>query len=121
MGVFFTTLNQTVFLVLLIAIGFSLARFGNLPSNASTVLSKLENTVFIPALVMGTFIGNFTVERITASRNLLLISTAVNAAMIPCAILIAKCITKDKYINTSRTFTPTGLPFRTSALWAMRS
>ena len=64
MGVFLSTLNQTGFLFTLIVIGFILAKFKFIPDNSNTVLAKLENTVFVPALVMGTFIKYFTVEKL---------------------------------------------------------
>ncbi len=56
MEIFASTLNQTAFLFSFIIIGYFLAKWKVLPDNSSVVLSKLENTVFIPALVMGTFI-----------------------------------------------------------------
>ena len=54
MSVFVSTLNQTAFLFGFIIIGFILAGRKILPEGSAAVLSKLENTVFIPALVMGT-------------------------------------------------------------------
>ena len=56
MGVFSTTLNQTLFLVGLIVIGYILVKTKVLSGDSASVLSKLENNVFIPALVMKTFI-----------------------------------------------------------------
>ncbi|MBR3863110.1 MAG: hypothetical protein IKM42_05600 [Clostridia bacterium] len=52
MGVFLSTLNQIAFLFTLIAAGYILAKLGILPEGAAKVLAKLENTIFIPALVM---------------------------------------------------------------------
>ena len=51
MNVFSATLNQTAFLFGLIIIGYILVKCKVLPENSAAVLSKLENTVFIPALV----------------------------------------------------------------------
>lgn len=72
------------------------------------VLSKLENTVFIPALVMGTFIENFTVEKISAMWKLLAISFIIAFIAIPFAILVSRLVTKDKYIQKIYTY---GLSF----------
>ena len=69
MTVFLSTLNQMAFLMLLISIGFLLLRCKVISADASALLSKLENNVFIPALVLGTFMGNFTVEKIEAQRD----------------------------------------------------
>ena len=108
MNVFFTTLNQISFLFGFIVIGYILVKFKVLPENSSAVLSKLENTVFIPALVMGTFIENFTTERIVAAWKLLSVSFIIAFIAIPFAILISKLITKDRYIQKIYTY---GLSF----------
>jgi len=50
MSVFLTTLNQIAFLFGFIVIGFILVKIKVLPENSAAVLSKLENTIFIPAL-----------------------------------------------------------------------
>ena len=95
MSVFATTLNQIAFLFGFIVMGYVLVKLKVLPENSAAVLSKLENTVFIPALVMGTFIENFTLERIGAAWKLLSVSFIIACIAIPFAILISKLITKD--------------------------
>ena len=99
MSVFTTTLNQISFLFGFIVIGFILVKIKVLPENSAAVLSKLENTIFIPALVMGTFIENFTLERIGATWKLLSVSFIIAFITIPFAILVSKLVTKDKYIQ----------------------
>lgn len=108
MNLFTATLNQTAFLFSFIIIGYLLAKWKVLPENSSVVLSKLENTIFIPALVMGTFIENFTVERISAASNILLASFIIAFIAIPFAILVSKLFTKDRYIQNIYTY---GLSF----------
>ncbi len=108
MSAFTTTLNQISFLFGFIVIGYMLVKLKVLPQNAATVLSKLENAVFIPALVMGTFIENFTIERIGATWKLLSVSFIIACIAIPFAILISKLITKDRYIQKIYTY---GLSF----------
>ncbi|MBQ7901594.1 MAG: AEC family transporter [Clostridia bacterium] len=108
MSIFSSTLNQIIFLFGFIAIGYLLVKIRVLPENTAAVLSKLENTVFIPALVAGTFIENFTVERISSAVNLLFISTVVAIIAIPFAIIVSKAVTKDKYIQKIYTY---GLSF----------
>ena len=71
MEIFFATLNQIAYLFLLLLLGFFLGKVRVVPQNTATVLSKLENMVFVPALVMGTFIKNFTVDQIYASFGIL--------------------------------------------------
>lgn len=99
MGILLATLNQTSFLFGLIVVGYILVKCKVLPENAATVLSKLENTVFIPALVMGTFIEHFTIERILATRELLAVSSVIVCLAIPLAILVSKMVSKDRYIQ----------------------
>ena len=103
MNIFSTTLNQIAFLFGFIVIGYILVKCKVLPENSAMVLSKLENTVFIPALVMGTFIENFTVERILTAWKLLAMSFIIAFIAIPLAILVSKLLGKDKY--TQRIFT----------------
>ena len=97
MTVFFSTLNQTAFLFLLIAIGFLLAKRKVLPDTAAKTLARLENFVFVPCLILGTFLEHFNVERLSEYATLLGISTAINLVVIPLAILVAKWLGKGKY------------------------
>ena len=108
MVVFLSTLNQIAFLFTLIAAGWVLAKLGVLPEGAAKVLAKLENTIFIPALVLGTFIENFTVERLASAWKLLLVSTVIVIVLIPVSILVSKAVTRDKYIQNIYTY---GLAF----------
>lgn len=108
MGVFFSTLNQIAFLFTLIAAGYILAKLGVLPEGSAKVLAKLENTIFIPALVLGTFIENFTVERLASAWKLLAVNTVIVIVMIPVSILVSKAVTRDKYIQNIYTY---GLAF----------
>ena len=93
-----------MFLFSLIAIGYILAKCKIIPEAASEVLAKLENMVFVPGLILSTFIENFTVERISSAWKLLLVSGIILAVMIPAAILISKCFAKDKYTQNIYTY-----------------
>ena len=95
MSIFLATLNQTSFLFGLIIIGYILVKCKFLPENSASVLSKLENAVFIPALVMGTFIENFTVERICVAWKLLAVGFTIAFLAIPVAMLVSKMLNKD--------------------------
>lgn len=108
MTILVTTLNQMGFLFLLIAIGFILVKCKSLKSESASVLSKLENTVFVPALVLGTFMENFTVERISSAGIMFASSFVLAFIMIPLAILVSKLCIKDKYIQKIYTY---GLSF----------
>lgn len=95
-------------LAIFMIIGFAVAKLKVVGKDASGVLSKLENTVFIPALVMGTFMSNFTVEKLGATWRILLFSTVIVLIVIPIAILCAKVASKDNYIRNIYTY---GLTF----------
>lgn len=95
-------------LALYILIGFTVAKVGVVGKDASGVLSKLENTVFIPALVAGTFMKNFTVSTFSTAWRLLLFSLGLELLVIPLAILFARLSSKSAYIRNIYTY---GLAF----------
>ena len=103
-----STLNQMFFLIMMIAVGFVLAKLKLIPQNSSTVLAKLENTVFIPALVMGTFIDNFTVEKLSGTWKLFAFSFAMMIIIIPLSIFVPRLVTKDEFTRNIYTY---GLAF----------
>lgn len=104
MTVFTATLNQTGFLFLFIVAGYILSRWKFVPQNAQAVLSKLENTFFIPALVLGTFIDNFTTQTITTAWKLLLGSLALAMIAIGLSLLCVRFCSKDKYERNIYTY-----------------
>ena len=108
MEILTTTLGQMFVLFSLIFIGFFLAKIQVMPDNASLVLSRLENNLLLPALVLSTFINNFTVKKIGEYWRLLLISSVVGLVMVFAAILVAKCCSKDKFVQNIYTY---GLSF----------
>jgi len=91
-------------LLLFIAVGYILSRWKFVPQNAQTVLSKLENTFFIPALVLGTFIDNFTTQTITTAWKLLLGSLALAIVAIGLSLLCVRFCSKDKYERSIYTY-----------------
>ena len=108
MSAFISTLNQIAYLFGFILIGCILVKCKVVPADSAEVLSKLENNVFIPALVMGTFMENFTVEKIGAAINLFSMSFVIGLVAILFAIIVSKLITKDQYIRKIYTY---GLSF----------
>lgn len=108
MGVLQATTGQMVVLFLLIAMGFIVAKLKVVPDNSDTVLSKLENNLFVPALVLGTFASNFTVEKLTTAGTLFGISFLICFVMMALAVLVARCCSKDSFIRKIYTY---GLAF----------
>ena len=95
MSAFLSTLNQMLYLFLCIMIGFALNRFKILGKDADVVISRLENYVFVPALVINTFYQYCTVKNLTANASLLLYNTVVVLIGILCGFLFAHNFTKD--------------------------
>ena len=104
MTVFIATLEQTGFLFLFILMGYLLARKKLIPDNSQAVLSKLENYVFIPALVLGTFIGNFTPKKITVAAELLLGSLGLGLIAIVLSMLCVRFCSRDPYERSIYTY-----------------
>ncbi len=97
MQVFTATLEQTAFLFLFILLGYILVKGKLLPDDTQMVLSKLENYVFIPALVLTTFLDYFTPEKISVTWKLLLFSLALELIVLPMTALLVKLCSKDAY------------------------
>lgn len=97
MTLFLSTLGQLAYLFAFIAIGFLIAKCGVVSDKAAGVLSKLENFIFVPALVLDTFIKNFTVDQLSSTWKTLLISFAILCLVIPLVMLISRLITKSRY------------------------
>lgn len=108
MTVFLSTLSQMLFLLFIIAVGYVITKLGIVESRGTALLSKLENNVFIPALVLGTFINNFTKDKLSTAWQYVLCGLVVILISIPIAILCAKLCTKDDYIRKIYTY---GLAF----------
>lgn len=108
MDIFQPVLLRMVFLFAFILVGYILSKAKFIPDNSATVLSKLENMVFVPALVMGTFISDFNVETLCKAWKPLLGGFALAIVLIPLSILCAKVSFKEKYLQKIGTY---GLAF----------
>ena len=104
MSIFSTTLSQMAFLFSLIVIGFILTKLKVVNTDAAGILAKLENNLFIPALVLNTFVQNFTVDRLQSAWQMLLASIILLLVVIPLAIGVSKLMTKDRYIQNIYTY-----------------
>ncbi|MBR5553876.1 MAG: AEC family transporter [Clostridia bacterium] len=104
MSVFLPTLNQMGYLFSLIIIGFVLVKYKIVPENSATVLSKLENTLFVPCLMLGTFAGNFTPERLSVYGIAVLAGFVLGFVMLPLAIFLPKLLSKDEFTRNVYTY-----------------
>lgn len=105
---FSSILNQMIFLFALIVIGFILSKWRFVPENASQTLSKMENILFVPALVMGTFIDNFTVSSLSAMWKIFVLGLATVFFFIAVSLVVARICYKEKYLQKIATY---GLAF----------
>lgn len=108
MTVFLPTLSRMGFLMLLIAIGYVLVKTKVVPSEGAGLLSKLENYVFIPALVLGTFLKDFTVSKLSTAWQYVACGSVVVGVSAVFAVFVSKLCSKDKYIQNIYTY---GLSF----------
>ena len=108
MNVFTPIFNQMLCLFLFIAIGFILSKWKFVPDNADRVLSRLENFVLVPALVMGTFIKNCTIDTLGSMWKLLVLGFAMVFLLIPLSFVFARVCFKEKYLQKIATY---GLAF----------
>ena len=108
MTLFLSSFNQMCVLGFYIVIGLVIAKFGIVDKHSTTLLSKLENNVFLPALVLYTFMCNFNAAALSQSWKLLLFSLVTELAIIPIAIFSARLASKDGFIRRMYTY---GLSF----------
>lgn len=108
MDVFLPTLEQMSFLLTLILTGYVLRRIGAVPNETASVLSKLENMLLVPALVLGTFMNSFTVNSLSRSWQYVLGGTIVVGVSVPIAVLVSKLCSRDPYTRKMYTY---GLSF----------
>ncbi len=108
MSIISTSISQMAVLFSFILIGFLLVKLKVLEQNSSKVLAKLENNLFIPALVLGTFSENFTVKKLSSASKIFLISCVVTVVFAIIATVISKLCTKDDFIRKIFTY---GLAF----------
>ncbi len=108
MNLFAPILNQMIFLFAFILIGFVLSRGRFIPENSAAVLSKLESFVFVPALVMGTFIRNCNVDVLDTMWKTLVLGAASMLLCVVLAIPLAKLCFREAYLRKMATY---GLAF----------
>ena len=97
MNVFFATLSPMMVMFICIVIGFILNKKKIVPENTATVLSKLENYVLVPALIINTFMNYCTVASVKEQYSLILFSVIALFIAILIAVPLSKVFTKEEY------------------------
>lgn len=104
MELFISTLNQSGFLFLLILIGYLLAKFGVVPRSTAGTLAKLENFVFVPALIIGTFVEDFTLEKLSSAWSLIAVCAGIMVVTTVIAIIVPIFLEKPGYRRNIYTY-----------------
>ncbi len=108
MELFLSTMSQMAYLFTFILLGFVLAKCKVMSQESAKMLSKLENNLLIPAMVLNTFLQRFTVETLSTMWKVILYSLVVMLLSIPFALVFGKFLSKDGYMQKIYTF---GLSF----------
>ena len=108
MEILLETLSRMAVLFSFILIGFLLAKLKVVDTSAAGVLAKLENNVFIPALVLGTFMNNFTPADIGPAWRLFAVSAVLTVVMAFVSVFVSRLASRDRYIQNIFTY---GLAF----------
>lgn len=104
MDIFFAAFGRITVLFVFILAGYILVKVKALGDGSSAVLSKLENCLFIPSLVLGTFTANFTVEKISSAWKLFWFGLGLTFLMMIVAKLISNLVSKDKFTQNIYTY-----------------
>lgn len=93
---FIPVLNQTLVFIILIFLGYFLAKCKLVPDGADKALSTLEKNIFLPALVLNSFIQQCTLEKLSASWNLLVLGILFIFVVTPISLFVGKNTLKGK-------------------------
>lgn len=96
MDVFSSALEQMLFMFLFMLLGYTLRKRRLIPPNSSSVLSKLENLVFMPCLVLNTFMTRCTVDNLRAKMSFLLYSLIFLGIALVLALLLTPFFAQKK-------------------------
>lgn len=95
MEVFKLTLGQILQLFLFMLIGFILKRRNILSDETGALLSKLETLIFMPALIINSFVTNCTWGNLTSNLDLILYSIGTLAVSTLLAIPFSRLFSKE--------------------------
>lgn len=99
MNIFSSVIFQISVIFSFIFIGFILCKGKLIPSSASEVFSKLENKIFMPAVVINTFWSNCTVKNISEKWIFIIYSIAILIFCIIVAFIVSRFLSKKDYIR----------------------
>lgn len=99
MEIFTSVIFQIAVLFSFILIGFVLRRFKMISDEASVIFSKLENKIFMPAVVIKTFRANCTVKNISEKWIFIVYSVAVLLFCVAVGFIVSHFLGKTPYMR----------------------
>ena len=79
--------------------GFLLRKCKILPLETDEVLSKLENIIFVPAIILSGFLDNCTIAILKSMWKTLVFSMAIFVVLLPISFFLAKWLCKEKFLR----------------------
>ena len=99
MEFFSSTLNHIAVLFGFIGIGYFLKKKNILEKDSGKTLSRLEHSLFMPAVVINTFWSNCTLENISQKWIFIVYSAVLLVIAIALAFVISRFLTNDEYLR----------------------
>ena len=96
MDVFLSAFQQMLFMFLFMLLGYTLRKRRLIPENSSSVLSKLENLVFMPCLVLNTFMTRCTIDNLTSKITFLFYSLVSLGIALGLALILTPFFAQKK-------------------------
>lgn len=101
---FLPILNQTAVLLIFMLVGFILCKWKFVSENTDSALSRLEKYLFVPALVLVTFINQCTVEALSSAWRLFVLGLGLALILIPVSLLTVRSLFKEKTSQNIATY-----------------
>jgi len=102
--VFSLTLDQMLMFFVVMIIGFILQRKNIVPENADVSISRVLANVLAPALVLKTFISNFTLDTLIEKSQILLWSSIILFILIFVGTALANFFADNRYVKYLYTY-----------------
>lgn len=99
MNIFSSVIFQIAVMFSYILVGFILCRGNFIPKESGTVFSRLENKIFMPAVVINTFMANCTVENIKEKWIFIVYSTVILVFCIIVGYIVGRLLGKTEYLQ----------------------
>ena len=97
LSTFSATLSPMLVMFLCMIIGFIAKKKSLIPDNSDSTISKLENYIFVPALIFSTFSTYCTISSLKEQYNLIFYSLIALGIALLISIPLSKAFAKDNY------------------------